>query len=470
MPAATVHRTCRISLRLTPAQRRRCFELLRAGGDVWAWALDTNHQRHTMDRLPIVTYPDWCRQLALHRGQFGELSAVGARSVLRRYSDAWMEAARRRRAGQPARFPHRKRRLFPIRFHHGIYALENRRVQLQVARGCPALWVRLMRPIPYPLEAVRSVTLLYDGTRLVVDVTAALPVQDHGLDPGRVAGVDLGIIHPYAVVAGGRALLVSGRAVRAEDYLHLADRKARARKAAHKAPKPGQRGSRRWRKYRRLQRRAEVRNRRRVRQAHHEAAKAVVAFAVRERVGTLLVGDPKGITRRDCGKRHNLRLRQWRRTHLVRVLQDKAELAGIRVALVDERGSSSTCPQCRLRVPKPRGRNFCCPHCGFRGHRDLVGARNIAATHGGGGVTSITGMLVEHRRAGQVPARRDRRRHLLDEYRRSCLALGRPAPAGSRSSGHHRAVASVAVGMVRAAAVAVPGEDQAALPDRANVA
>jgi IS605 OrfB family transposase len=112
---------------------------------------------------------------------------------------------------------------------------------------------------------------------------------------------------------------------------------------------------------RRVQRRAEVRHRRRVRQAHHQAAKTVVGFAVRERVGTLLVGDPKGITRRDCGKRHNLRLRQWRRTHLVQALRDKAELAGIRVALVDERGSSSTCPACRRRVPKPRGHVFACP-------------------------------------------------------------------------------------------------------------
>jgi len=186
-------------------------------------------------------------------------------------------------------------------------------------------------------------------------------------------------------------------------------------------------------------------------------------------VGTLLVGDPGGITERDCGRRHNLRLRNWRRTHLVQALRDKAELAGITVVLVDERGSSSTCPACRRRVPKPRGRNFACPHCDFAGHRDLVGAHNIAATHGGG-VTSITGVLVEHRRAGTVSARRDRRRHLHDRRRGSCLASDRPAPVGRRSPGRHLAAAPAAVGVVRAAALAAPGEDQAALPGRANVA
>jgi hypothetical protein len=59
------------------------------------------------------------------------------------------------------------------------------------------------------------------STRLFVDVTAAVPVEDHDLDPARVAGVDLGIIHPLAVSLADQALLVSGRAVRAEERLHL---------------------------------------------------------------------------------------------------------------------------------------------------------------------------------------------------------------------------------------------------------
>jgi IS605 OrfB family transposase len=195
---------------------------------------------------------------------------------------------------------------------------------------------------------------------------------------------------------------------------------------ARRAPKPGQRGSRRWRRYRANVRRVEARHRRRVHQAHHEAAKQVIAFAVRQRVGTLLVGDPKGITDQDAGRAQNLRLRQWRRTHLVHALRDKAEQAGIEVRLVDERGTSSTCPTCRQRVPKPRDRRFRCPHCTFQGHRDLVGAHNIAAKHGGGSTSASVPALVVHRRAGVVPARRDRRRHLYDRRGRSCLASGLP--------------------------------------------
>src|SRR5207302_7572692 len=133
-------------------------------------------------------------------------------------------------------------------------------------------------------EAIRSVTLLSEAGRLYVDVTAALEPGEHGVDPDVVAGVDPGIIHPFAVVSGGEALLVSGRGMQAECHLHLADTKARGRKMGRKAPSRGQRGSRRWRKLRRAQRQAEARHRRRIRQAHHEAAKAGVGWASGQKV------------------------------------------------------------------------------------------------------------------------------------------------------------------------------------------
>jgi IS605 OrfB family transposase len=459
--AGLVYRTAHIRLRATRHQTDRCYRLLRAAGDVWAWLLDDNRQRLKHGQPPITNYQQLCRQLT-SQGSFAELSTVGARSVLRRYADAWHQAAKRRRSGQQqAGFPRRKRALMPIRFYHGTFQLDGRRVRLPVARGGPELWVRLARPIPYPPEQVRAVTLLHNGGRLWLAITAAMPVEEHDLDPGRVAGVDLGIIHPYAVVTQDAGLLVSGRALRAEGWLHLHDQQTRQAKAARRAPKPAQRGSRRWRRHRAKLRKAEARHRRRIHQAHHQAAKQVIGFAVQQRVGTLLVGDPKGITDRDVGRVQNLRLRQWRRTHLLGALRDKAERAGIRVRLVDERGSSSTCPVCHRRVPKPKGRRFGCPHCGFQGHRDLVGACNIAARAGGGHTSTAVGVLVEHRRAGVVPARRDRRRHQYDRRRRrSCPAPGHPDEHG------------LAAGCRSSVADSCPaaGEDQTASPDRADVA
>jgi IS605 OrfB family transposase len=431
-----VHRTCRAGLRVTRGQRRRLAGLLISAGDVWATVLELNGWRRTRQDRPLASYQELCRELASSGpGTFGELDSVGARSVLRRYSDAWFAATQRRRGGdQRARFPRRRRALVPLRWHHGTFTLTGRRLRIPVAFGRAPLWVRLDRDLPYPEEQVRSVTLLCEAGRLWVDVTAEVPVASYPAgqepDPGRIAGVDLGIIHPYAVAGqGGEGLLVSGRAIRAEHRMHLADRKARQKAVARRAPRPGQKGSRRWRHYRRRQRQVEARHQRRIRQAQHEAATAVIAWAVDRRVGTLAVGDPRGVLNLDAGRRHNQRTRDWRIGHLIAALADKAEAAGIIMTLVDERRTSSTCPACATRVPRPPGRVLACPACHFTGHRDLTAAASIAA-RAGGGITPVIPVGVTHRRAGAhlpgvAPSRRDPRRRA---HRRGVR----------RSSGRHR--------------------------------
>jgi hypothetical protein len=191
-----VHRTATVRLRSTRAQANRCYGLLRSAGDVWAWLLDTNRQRQRRGETAISNYQALCHELT-SAGPFGELSVTGARSVLQRYADAWFQAANRRKAGQKdAGFPRRKRALVPVRCYQGTFKIDGQRVRLPVASGQPALWVRLARALPYPPEQIRAVILLADAGRLWLAVTAAVPVQDHDLDEGRVAGVTLGSSTP----------------------------------------------------------------------------------------------------------------------------------------------------------------------------------------------------------------------------------------------------------------------------------
>jgi putative transposase len=447
-----VHRTARVRLRLTPGQRRRCWGLLRSAGDVWACVLDANRWRRQAGQPPLVGYQELCRELAgSGPGAFGELDTVGARSVLRRFSDAWFAATRRTAGRDRVRFPRRKRGWVPMRWYNGTFTLHGRRVRIPTAKGAAPLWVRLDREVPYPVEQIRSITLLADAGRLCLEVTAEVPTASYPAgqepDPARVAGVDLGVIHPFAVAGPkGQGLLVSGRALRAEAHLHLREGKKRRKATARRAPKPGQRGSRRWRKTRRTQRQAEARHRRRISQTRHEATKEVITWAVGQRVGTLVVGDPRGVLGIDAGRRHNRRLRAWAPGAWITILTDKATQAGIHVVLVDERGSSSTCPDpgCGRRVSKPAGRTFNCPHCGLSGHRDLIGATTIARRAPSGGNTAASTPVpaaVTHRRAGRHlpgrgPARRDPRRPPPDGQA-VAGSVGRPRPAphpvGSRS-------------------------------------
>jgi transposase len=409
-----VVRTARVAVRATAAQRRRCFGLLFAAGDVWAGLIELNRARFVRGGPPVFGFAALCRELT--GADVGPLARICAEDVAKRYSSACFETARRKKAGGRARYPRRKRAVVPVRFRFSAFTLDGRRLRLATAKGELELWVRLARDVPYDPAAVRAVTLIVDAGRLFVDVSAEVPVEDHDLDPGR--------------------------ALRAEERLHLEDTKRRSARMGRKAPRRGQRGSRRWRRLRATQRRAERRHIAKIHLAHHEAAKTVIAWVVARRVGTLVVGDPKGITHRKAGRRQNRRVNTtWRRTHLTGALTDKATRAGITVVLVDERGTSSTCPRCHQRVPKPRGRAFTCPHCGLLAHRDVIGAANIAA-RGGGTIDDVPDeSSTTHRRAGTVPTRRDRRRHRWDTSRaarRSSPTPGRPTAAttvGSRSKG-----------------------------------
>lgn len=132
--AKVVHRTARVRLRLTRLQAQRCYRLLRAAGDVWAWLLDSNRSRLGEGGQPVANYQALCRELA-QLDSFGELSTVGARSVLRRYSDAWFQAAKRRNQQQVANFPRRKRSLIPVCYHHGTLQIRALRAESYLHLG-----------------------------------------------------------------------------------------------------------------------------------------------------------------------------------------------------------------------------------------------------------------------------------------------------------------------------------------------
>ncbi len=138
-----VHRTARVGLRVTAGQRRRCFGLLVPAGDVWACVLDLARWRRQGRLRPLAGYQELCRELAAAGpGTFGELGSAGARSVLRRYSDAWFATARRRKDGEStAGYPRRKRRLMPVRYYQATLSPSppTPTAQGRIRRGWPGL-------------------------------------------------------------------------------------------------------------------------------------------------------------------------------------------------------------------------------------------------------------------------------------------------------------------------------------------
>src|SRR6266567_2916638 len=128
-----VHRTCRVDLRATRSQRRRACELLRIAGDVWAALIEMNTERFRRRAKPIMGFAELCRELT--GTDLGPLARICAEQVAHNYSDACIATAKRKRAGEIAHYPRRKRFFYPVRFRYGAFSLYERRVCLRAARG-----------------------------------------------------------------------------------------------------------------------------------------------------------------------------------------------------------------------------------------------------------------------------------------------------------------------------------------------
>jgi putative transposase len=140
-------------------------------------------------------------------------------------------------------------------------------------------------------------------------------------------------------------------------------------------------GSRAWWRLQRAKNRLLAKARRQIRDIEHKVSREGAEW-VRERgVGRVAFGDVRGVA---DGKRLNRKsqqkVSQWAHGRVRRYFTYKVGEYGVEVELQDEAYTTRTCPGCG-HEHKPRGRNYVCPVCGLRAHRDAVGAANILSLH-----------------------------------------------------------------------------------------
>lgn len=103
----------------------------------------------------------------------------------------------------------------------------------------------------------------------------------------------------------------------------------------------------------------------------------LIGYCVKNKIGTIVIGDVKGIREKaNYSKVVNQKIHQWLFKRINNIIQRKANFAGISVLFVKENWTSQECPICSSKN-KMSNRNYSCPGCGFKYHRDGVGAINI---------------------------------------------------------------------------------------------
>ncbi len=248
------------------------------------------------------------------------------------------------------RYPYKEKHFYPVHWPAQAVCREATRVLLPMGRGRPSLVLPLTLP-----ETSTSCTLVWNYG-FESHVCVSLPQAETA--PGNVhATVDL--------------VIVSGRGIRSLKR----QRNQQLGKLARKQSRC-QKYSRRWKKLQRAKSKMCGRAQRRIRDQRHKATRTVMNFCIEQEVGSLYIGNPHGVRRGNRGRHHNQRLALWEYGKDIDYLSHKANQAHTLSFTGTERGTSSQCPVCEHRH-KPKGRNWVCSQCGFRGHRDLVGSVNM---------------------------------------------------------------------------------------------
>jgi putative transposase len=307
------------------------------------------------------------------------LHAHSADAVVQSFFASLKSWRERRKTDPNARPPRRRRYYYKIQWKASAIKVVNGKLRLSNGKGNKPL------VIPWVWDTPVWVEIGWDGKqhelRACYKIVDAPPKGEK--EEGGVAGVDLGEIHLAVAHDGENTYIANGRLLRSKrryqnklqaKLSRLIDRKKR--------------GSRRYRRLIRSKQKQLARLNRQIQDILHKQTTRLVSTLCARGVQTVVIGDIQNIrvsaarvsgTESFYGKKANQKIHQMVHGQARHYITYKAERLGMRVVLQDERYSSQTCPACNKRN-KPKGRGHRCG-CGFRFHRDGVGAINLRRTY-----------------------------------------------------------------------------------------
>lgn len=284
--------------------------------------------------------------------------------------DSWRQ--RRKQGLAEAKPPRRRRRFFKVQWKSTAIRLKGGKLFLSNGRGNEPLI------IDWRWEKPKLIEIGWNKYHQQYEVRACYAIEAASvIENGLVAGIDLGEIHPAVAHDGKYTDIINGRLLRSKRR-HQNKLKGKLSKLVDTK----KRGSRRHRKVIKSKQRQLARIKNQIKDIQHKQSSHLISMLKSRGIQTLAIGDVRNIrTRIDYGAKTNQKLHQWSHGEFRHMLTYKAQLQGMKVELINEAYTSQTCPHCRLRN-KPKGREYKC-QCGFRFHRDGVGAINIRKKYQG---------------------------------------------------------------------------------------
>ena len=208
-----------------------------------------------------------------------------------------------------------------------------------------------------------TMRIVFKGDRIVAQIVYEVK-EPEPAEEGNIMGIDLGIKCPAVSYTSDGGVRFYGNG-RKNKYMRRYF--AKKRKDLQKA------------RQMKAVRRINDKEQRIMKDIDHKISRQIVDTAVSHDVKVIKMErleNVRSATR--TSRKNNRSLHSWSFYRLSQFVEYKARLAGIKVEYVNPAYTSQKCPVCG-RIHHAQDRNYVC-ECGFRTHRDLLGAMNICSS------------------------------------------------------------------------------------------
>ena len=244
-------------------------------------------------------------------------------------------------------------------------------LRLSNGRGTEPLIV----DVPDINECPKYAELIYNNVqdKYLLHIVVDVKNKEVKYDNDNVLSVDLGQLHPMTTYdSKGNCRIYNGGKLnsfirfRNKELGKLQNKMSRCTKYSN-----------RWKKLNRAKRKLLEKSSNKINDVLQKYTSFLIGYCIKHQLSTIVIGDITNIRDNiDFSKKNNQSLHSWVFKQLTEMLEYKADSVNIKIEYIDESYTSQSCPNCGNRY-KPSNRNFNCPNCKFKYHRDGVGAVNI---------------------------------------------------------------------------------------------
>jgi putative transposase len=317
-----------------------------------------------------------------------QLHAKGINHIVLKYyhsrASMWKSIKKKHKDSSRAKLPHNQKSYMPTGWDYQCINVQREKNIIKLAgikdRGQITCHVKNI-----PTNVVEVELIYKDKYYLAIKYKEEIEL------PIRVsenqASIDLGEIHAITSIDQlGNALVITNRKIRS--LIRLKDKRKSELLSLRSRCKEG---SNRAKKYTKAIYKIRYESDRKINDAIHKMTRLYADWCIENGVSKVYYGDLDTVTRNAKGKLKkaiNGKLNMWRFGEIIDKLSYKLNNLNIKLEKINEAYSSQTCPVCGKRN-KVAKRNYACKNkkCGYKQHRDIVGAINILNWNTNGDLT-----------------------------------------------------------------------------------